>query len=146
MMLRAPINNGIPIYVTHIEPAHEGFIVTVQEALPQTPSMNIDQFKQSMTEMSDIMRNAIPNEDESEVERIIRQNKIITESKIEKSVEQPLMPSNDILGPHIFTSYERMIAFLSIVYEQNIKKLNSINNPPVFKRAKSKKDQDPNHK
>lgn len=105
-----PISNDSPIYSISITPAYEGFVVVVEEMMPPISSMNIDQFKAKMSEISA----AMPNGEESEIQQIIRKN----------NIEEP--PKINIVGNHVFFDFNEMTAFISLIYEPNIKMLNNI--------------------
>lgn len=108
-MIYKHVNNGQLIYQTTITPAHEGFIVHIEERIPQLPSMNINEIKE---EMGDIMHSLHEASEHSEINAIIRKNGI--------NPSQDRFRPEQILGSHIFVDYNEMIAFLSIVYEYNI--------------------------
>ena len=113
-MLQIPVNTVTPIYQTTITPAHEGFIVTVEEKLPQIPSVNINKIGNTIT---DAIRSATEIDEDSEIREIIRKNGL----KVEFDNED--FPAEKILGAHIFTSYTDMLAFLGIIYAKNIEEL-----------------------
>lgn len=115
-MFQIPINTASPIYQATIIPAHEGFIVNVEEKIPQIPSVNINKIGNSI---SDAIRSATELEEESEIQALIRKNGL----KIQREPED--FPPENILGPHIFVSFADMIGFLKIVYSRNIEALNN---------------------
>lgn len=114
-MFQIPVNTICPIYQTTITPAHEGFIVTVEEKMPQIPSVNINKIENSI---SDAIRSATELNEENEIQALIRRNGL----KIQKEAED--FPAESILGAHIFVSFPDMIGFLKIVYAKNIEALN----------------------
>ena len=114
--MKINVHNDIPIYQTTITPAHEGFIVHVEEKIPQIPSVNVAQIGNSI---SDAIRSAHQIfDEEDELETLMRK------SGIDKAKnEQEDFPADKILGAHVFVSYNEMIGFLNIVYARNIELL-----------------------
>jgi FKBP-type peptidyl-prolyl cis-trans isomerase 2 len=121
-MIGRIVSNGQPIYQATITPAHEGFIVHVEERIPQPPSMNMNEFKE---EIGDMMHSIQEATEHSEINAIIRKNGI--------RPPQDRFRPEQILGPHVFVDYNEMIAFLSIVYEYNIQAMEKRKNKDTSK-------------
>ncbi len=98
---------GNSMYIVTIQPAFEGFIVSVEERILPLPSSDLDSFKDQVSDMVQMAQNP-----PTEIDMLIR----------DANRKGKNEPKFQILGPHIFNSFERMNAFLEIVYSEDIRR------------------------